>query len=92
MDWKKFAWLNRGKRRRIVLELLAKTNSPLTTNDIRKILEIQISQASAVLSELLEQKLVVCKNPDDKIGRLFEISDEGKSIVKQLGKRNNDLK
>ena len=86
MDWKLYAWVNRGSRRKGVLELLAKSEKPLSTNEIKKSLKIAISQASFTLKELLSKKLVECMNPKDKIGKLFRITKKGKVVLndKQL--------
>ena len=84
MKWKLYAWLKRGKRRFAVLTVFAKESRPLTINDIRAQSKIAISQASLTVSELLKQGLLTCKNPSDKIGRLFVISTEGKELVNSL--------
>ena len=82
MDWGLYAWVNRGSRRKSVLELLAKSQKPLSTNDIKKSLKIAISQASFTLKELLSKNLIDCVNPKDKIGRLYSISNKGRGILK----------
>lgn len=87
VDWKKYAWVRRGKRRLETLMVLYKENRPLTVNDIHVRSKIAISQASATITELLEANLVKCLNPEDKIGRLYTISDEGKKIINQLEDR-----
>ena len=83
MDWGLYAWVNRGSRRKSVLELLAKSEKPLSTNDIKKSLKIAISQASFTLKELSDKKLIECVNPEDKIGKLYVISKQGRVIVKK---------
>jgi predicted transcriptional regulator len=83
MDWKLYAWVNRGSRRKSVLELLANSEKPLSTNDIKKSLKIAISQASFTLSELMTKKVIGCVNPKDKIGKLYVISKQGRTIVKK---------
>jgi len=87
VDWKKYAWVRRGKRRFETLMVLYKENRPLTVNDIHVRSKIAISQASATIAELLEANLIKCLNPEDKIGRLYTISDEGKRIISQLEDR-----
>ena len=82
MDWGLYAWVNRGSRRKSVLELLAKSEKPLSTKDIKKSLNIAISQASFTLKELSSKKLIECVNPSDKIGKLYVITKKGKKILK----------
>jgi len=84
MDWQKYAWVRRGKRRLETLGILYKENKPLTINDIHIKSRIAISQASATVAELLEAELIKCLNPEDKIGKLYIISEEGKKIIGQL--------
>lgn len=64
MDWKKVAWLNRGKRRKDILRIF--------------------SQASITVHELYDLGLISCKNPNDKIGKLFEITEKGTEILKYI--------
>ena len=86
MDWGLYAWINRGSRRKSVLELLAKSERPLSTNDVKKSLKIAISQASFTLKELFDKKLIECINPKDKIGKLYRITRRGKDYFKNVKK------
>jgi len=81
MDWGLYAWVNRGFRRKSVLELLAVSEKPLSTNDIKKSLKIAISQASFTLKELSHKGLIDCVNPKDKIGKLYVITKKGKMLL-----------
>ena len=81
MDWGLYAWVNRGSRRKSVLELLAKSEKPLSTNDVKKSLKIAISQASFTLNELLNKKLIDCVNPKDKIGKLYVVTKKGTVLL-----------
>ena len=82
MNWGLYAWVNRGSRRKSVLELLSKSEKPLSTNDVKKSLKIAISQASFTLKELSNKKLIECVNPKDKIGKLYVITKIGKVLLK----------
>lgn len=82
MNWGLYAWVNRGSRRKSVLELLVKSEKPLSTNEIKKSLKIAISQASFTLKELFDKKLIECVNPKDKIGKLYSINKKGKGLLK----------
>lgn len=84
MDWKKFAWLKRGKRRVEVLNIFYNSNRPLTIKEIKNTSKIAMSQASITVSDLLDNDLIICLNPDDKIGKLFKIADEGKNLLEYL--------
>ena len=82
MDWKDYAWLNRGKRRKSVLELLSNSKKPLSAKDVKSKLKIALPQASHSLKELLDRGLIDCVNPDDKIGKLYLVNKKGKDLVK----------
>jgi len=84
MDWKLFAWLKRGKRRQSVLELLSKSDKPLSANEIKVKLKIAISQASFTLKELMDKKLISSVNPEDNIGKLYIITENGKRILEEF--------
>ena len=81
MDWQKYAWVKRGKRRQTTLELFNKTNAPLTINDVHEKTKIALSQASATIAELEKTGLIECLTPQDKIGKLYRITKEGKEII-----------
>jgi len=85
MDWKKGAWLRRGKRRLETLKILEKASTPLSVKDVMVKSRIAISQASATVTELEKAGLIKCLNPEDKIGKLYVISEEGKRIITALG-------
>lgn len=84
MDWKKYAWLRRGRRRVEIMRIFYNARGPLTVKDVRMRSRIAISQASATVAELYEAALIECLNPKDKIGRLYTTSAEGREIVSQL--------
>ena len=84
MDWKVFAWLRRGKRRLAVLKIFTESKQPLTINDIKDISKIAISQASLTVKELCDKNLIRCLNQDDKIGKLYVISTEGKDCIEYM--------
>jgi len=84
MDWNSVAWLRRGSRRKSVLQLLTKSNNPLSADDVKKTLHIAMSQASATLKELRKKNLVVCLNPQDKIGKLYNITKKGEGVLKKI--------
>ena len=84
MDWVLYAWLKRGHRRKEVLMLLSHSHSPLTVNDIKDTLKIQMSQSSFSVNELHEKGLVDCLNPNDKIGRLYKINTTGVEVLNDM--------
>jgi predicted transcriptional regulator len=53
----------------------------LTVKEIKNKLKVAMAQSSFTVKELLDKKLIDCLNPNDKIGRLYKISEEGKKIL-----------
>jgi DNA-binding MarR family transcriptional regulator len=64
--------------------LLSNSNKPLSTNEIKIKLKIAISQASFTLKELVDKKLISSVNPEDKIGKLYIITDLGKKVLEEM--------
>lgn len=82
MNWELYAWLKRGSRRLDILQHLSNSDRPLTANDIKNNLKMSLPQSSLTLKEILQKELIDCLNPDDKIGKLYKINDEGEAMVK----------
>ncbi|MHA1815290.1 MAG: hypothetical protein ACTSX1_04740 [Candidatus Heimdallarchaeaceae archaeon] len=84
MDWHKLAWVKRGKRRKEILIHLLNSKIPQSTKDIKNSLNIAMSQASFSISELEQNGLIICMNPTDKIGKIYDLSEEGTAIILKL--------
>lgn len=84
MDWLKFAWVKRGSRRSATLAIFNKTSMPLTINEVHQRTKIALSQASSTVSELEKMGLIECLNASDKIGKLYQITSDGKEIISKL--------
>lgn len=68
-------------RKKVLLALQEKTDTP---SEIAEKTKIYPSHISNTLSELVEKKLVVCLTPKLKKGRLYELTANGKKILKNL--------
>ena len=84
MDWQKYAWVKRGSRRQKTLQLFNKASKPLAINDLHEKSKIALPQASATITELEKAGLVKCLNAEDKIGKLYIITNEGKEIITKM--------
>lgn len=84
MDWSLVAWVKRGGRRKSILALISKSSTPVSANDVKRSLKIAMSQASATLKELTDQKLIICLNPEDKIGKLYKVHKNGEEALRQI--------
>ena len=74
------SFLSRSKNRKTVLENLEKPNTP---TELASKLKIQRSTISRAILELVDKKLVQCLTPKEKMGRLYQITDLGKKMLKK---------
>lgn len=80
----------RAKNRRNVLSLL--TKGKLTPAQIMKKTGMYESHTSRALKELLNRKLITCKNPADRRFRFYAITASGKKIKKEAGRILREIK
>ena len=70
------SFIARSKRRLEILKLLAeKEKSQL---EIMKITQMYKSHISRTIKELLEKKLIICKNLEDRVFKFYKITASGK--------------
>lgn len=82
MDWKLYSFVARGKNREaVVIELL---KSPRLPKDIAEKTKISISHISRSLTELEVEGIVECLTPNEKRGRVYELTPKGKEIAEKL--------
>jgi len=53
-------------------------------------MDLRINQISALLSDLKKENIVTCINEEDKVGRLYKLTDKGLAAYKVI-KNNEDL-
>lgn len=75
------SFVNRGKVRKKVLKELVK---PMTPTELSTKIQIHRSTTSRTLIELERKGLVKCLTPKEKMGRYYEVSDEGKKILQEI--------
>lgn len=64
-----------------MIALQDKTSTPSIISEKTKIYP---SHISSTLSELVKKKLVVCTTPKLRKGKLYELTDDGHNILKNL--------
>ena len=55
----------------------------LTPSEIAEKTKIRLNHVSNFLKDLKDNKLIICLNEDDKRGRLYQITELGKKVVKE---------
>jgi predicted transcriptional regulator len=68
-------------RKKVLLALEEKQLTPMMISQKTK---IYATHVSTTLSELGEKRLVVCLNPKAKKGRIYDLTKEGRNILKNL--------
>jgi len=71
----------RGERRRAILLCLDKPKIP---KEIAEGCKASIHNVSKSLRELMDRGLIVCKNPEDKFYRFYELTKKGNDVLREL--------
>ncbi len=82
-DWDLISFVKSSDKRLRVL-LMLKKNSVSTPSDISTKLSIPISHVSSTLSELMEQKLVICLTPERRKTKLYKITEKGVKVLTKI--------
>ncbi len=84
-----YVWVVSGSQRTAVVRVLTHPMTP--TQTLKKAKEINpkisLNSTSDVLRLLTKKGLAKCINPADKRGRIYELTDEGKSIQTTISLR-----
>jgi len=80
--WKYIGFVLRAKNRKKVMKALDRPKLP---SELAKELKIHISHVSRTLSELEKAGLIECLTPDEKVGRLYRLTNKGKEILEKIG-------
>lgn len=84
---KAVSYIKRSRNRtNIVLILGENFKMP---SEIARDMDLKISQISAILSDLKHEGIVECINEEEKVGRLYRLTDKGKDAYKII-KKNED--
>jgi len=77
-------WLKRSRRRTSVIKVMTK---PKTTSEIHEQAlngVVSLTNTAEVLKALMEEGLVSCINPNEKVGRLYGLTKKGEVTRKKL--------
>ncbi len=74
---------NSEYRKKILLSL--SDISYLTPSEISEKTKLRINHISNFLKDLKINKLIVCLNDNEKRGRLYQITELGKKVIKENG-------
>ena len=78
------SFIARSKRRIEILKLLLEKDR--TQPELMKLTGMYKAHTSRMIKELSENKLVVCRNPEDRSFRFYKITALGKRILEEVQK------
>lgn len=80
------SWILRGSQRRVIFQVIKGKMIPAQIyQESRKINEkITRNNVSDILREMKEQELVECINPQEKKGRIYQLTKKGLKIKEEL--------
>ncbi len=78
---KELSWVKRGKQRREIIVHIVGTKTP---TEISKKSGYSLNHTSKVLNEFRKHNLVKLLNPEDKTGRLYQLTEKGKVVKDEI--------
>lgn len=81
-DWHAYGFVVGSEYRRSVLG--AMEPGARTPKQIAIVTKLHLSHVSTTLNELANEKVVICLTPELRKGKLFQLTDLGREIVKRL--------
>ena len=63
---------------------MSNLDKPLTPTQLSEKIKTHRSTTSRTLLELEEKGLVKCITPDETMGRFYEITNQGKKVLKEI--------
>ncbi len=86
VNLKLYTWVVRGSQRTAILKSISK---PQTVTETRKKSEqynekISLNNASDVLRSIIRQGLAICLNEEERVGRLYKLTEDGEEIREEL--------
>ena len=79
--FKYYKWVYRGKQRKRIIADLDKAKTPTA---IKEETNIKVTNVSDVLRAMVKIGLAKCLNPEDKLGRFYELTPLGKEVRKEF--------
>ena len=81
MEWDTTSFIIRSSyRKKVFLEL----SRPKRPSQIAKTLNLRLTHITRALRELKQKNLIKCLNPEEAIGRFYELTSKGKNVLKEV--------
>lgn len=76
-NWELYSWVIRGNQRRKVIMTLGKPKIP---TEIKREARMSMTNVSKILKEFRKKGLVKCLTPDERTGKIYELTETGRKI------------
>ncbi|MGI0081103.1 MAG: ArsR family transcriptional regulator [Nitrososphaerales archaeon] len=83
MSWEEVSYVIRSKTRKLVLMHLESEKTPTI---LSKELHISMPNVSRALAQLRQKGLVDCMTPRARVGKIFVVSNKGRSVLEKVRK------
>jgi len=82
LDMKLYAWVLRGSQRREIIKYINGVNIPamIYKECIKDNDKITRNSVSDALRQFVKKKIAICINPEEKKGRIYDLTGQGKLI------------
>jgi predicted transcriptional regulator len=78
---KLYSWIVRGSQRMKILQAIEK---PITPTQIKSVTGFALNNVSDILRLFVKHKIAKCLNEEEKLGRIYELTEKGRRIKKLL--------
>ena len=84
-----YSWLVRGKQREAIIKVMDRPKMPSRIcREAKEFNEkISLNSTSDILRSFVEKGIVVCLNPKEKVGRLYELTKKGEILREKILKK-----
>lgn len=82
-----YSWALRGKQRQKVL--IAMGDEPKIPTQIKTDSQLSLNNVSDILRMMDKMKLAKCLNPEAKTGRLYQLTERGKTVRDKIKEQYN---
>jgi len=88
LDWKLYSWLVRGIQRVAIIKVMDRPKMPsrISREAKQSNEKINLNSTSDILRQFVKKGIAVCLNPDQKVGRLYELTKKGKRLREEIMK------
>lgn len=83
MSWEDVSYVVRSKiRKSVLLEL----DTPKTPTMLARTLKTSMPNISRTLRQLRNKGFVICLTPEERVGKIYSLTDKGKEALKKIAK------